>query len=71
MNWLLWRQHRSQGLVTGVALALFAVVVVLTGVHMANTYNDALGTGGINPDLPALNPVKSYSMIQFDLVLKF
>src|SRR6202142_1407239 len=44
MNWLLWRQHRSQGLVTGVALALFAVVVVVTGVHMAHTYSDALRT---------------------------
>jgi hypothetical protein len=42
MSWLLWRQHRGQGLVTGVALALFAVVVVLTGVHMAHVYNASM-----------------------------
>ena len=44
MNWLLWRQHRSQGLVTGVVLGLFAVAVVLTGVHMAHVYDDSVRT---------------------------
>jgi len=42
MNWLMWRQHRSQALVTGVGLALFTVVVLLTGVHMADVYSDAV-----------------------------
>jgi ABC-type transport system involved in multi-copper enzyme maturation permease subunit len=42
MNWLLWRQHRTQALVTGVALALFALVVVVTGVHMAHLYDDTV-----------------------------
>jgi hypothetical protein len=42
MNWLLWRQHRTQALVTGVALALFAVVVVVTGVRMAHLYDDTV-----------------------------
>ena len=42
MNWLLWRQHRSQALVTSVALALFAVVLLLTGLHMAHVYDDAI-----------------------------
>jgi len=42
MSWLLWRQHRSQGLVTGVAVALFTVVVVLTGVHMAHIYSASM-----------------------------
>ena len=41
MNWLLWRQHRAQTYVTSAAIALFAVVVVLTGVHMAHVYSDA------------------------------
>jgi hypothetical protein len=42
VNWLLWRQHRSQLLVTSVVLALFAVVVLFTGLHMAHVYDDAL-----------------------------
>jgi Putative porin len=33
--------------------------------------NDALGTGGDNPDLPALNPVTDYKLMQFDLTLRF
>ena len=41
MTWLLWRQHRAQVFVTTIAIALFAVAVVLTGVHMAHVYDDA------------------------------
>jgi hypothetical protein len=42
MSWLLWRQHRGQALVVGIALGIFAVLTLVTGVHMANTYEDAL-----------------------------
>jgi hypothetical protein len=42
MNWLLWRQHRSQGLIITIVLAGFGVAVLLTGVHMASVYRDAL-----------------------------
>jgi len=42
MNWLLWRQHRAQALVTAVALALFALAVLLTGVHMAHLYENSI-----------------------------
>jgi hypothetical protein len=42
MSWLLWRQHRAQALVATVALALFALVVWVTGVHLAHTYADAV-----------------------------
>lgn len=53
MNWLLWRQHRSQAFVTLVGVGLFAVAVVLTGVHMAHVYDQALGacTGNGTCDL--------------------
>jgi hypothetical protein len=44
VSWLLWRQHRSQAAVTGAAVALFALAVVLTGVHMAHVYDDAVRT---------------------------
>jgi len=42
MTWLLWRQHRSQAAVAGAALVLFAVAVLITGVHMAHVYDDAV-----------------------------
>jgi hypothetical protein len=44
MTWLLWRQHRAQGGVAAIALALFAVLLWITGVHMAGTYHTALAT---------------------------
>jgi hypothetical protein len=42
VSWLLWRQHRTQLFVITVGLALFALAVVITGVHMANVYDDAV-----------------------------
>lgn len=42
MTWLLWRQHRAQGAVAGIALAAFAIVRWITGVNMANDYHSAL-----------------------------
>jgi hypothetical protein len=42
MTWLLWRQHRTQAAVAAVGLALFAIAVLLTGVHMANVYDGAV-----------------------------
>jgi hypothetical protein len=41
MTWLIWRQHRTQAFITGIAIALFAVAVLLTGVHMANVLDAA------------------------------
>jgi ABC-2 family transporter protein len=50
MTWLLWRQHRSQALVVAIALGVFAVLTLITGVRMADSYAQALkrcteGTG--------------------------
>lgn len=39
MNWVLWRQHRSQTLVFGVALAVLAVLLGVSGVRMAHQYD--------------------------------
>ena len=41
MTWLLLRQHRSFVIATAVALGVFAVAVVVTGVHMADVYRGA------------------------------
>jgi hypothetical protein len=37
----------------------------------ANPINRELGTGGNNPDLPILNPIKHYNILQFDLTWRF
>jgi hypothetical protein len=42
MSWLLWRQHRRQGGFTLGVLAVFGVLLWVTGVSMAHTYHVAL-----------------------------
>lgn len=37
----------------------------------AHRINNELGTGGQNPDLPILNPIKNYHIIQLDLTWRF
>jgi hypothetical protein len=41
MTWLVWRQHRVQLLAGAGLLAAFAVVIVITGVQVANQYHAA------------------------------
>jgi ABC-2 family transporter protein len=42
MTWLVWRQHRNQAYFAAVALAAFAVLMLLTGRQIASQYRSAL-----------------------------
>jgi hypothetical protein len=42
MTWLVWRQHRIQFLVGAALLAAFAVLIVITGLQVADQYHAAL-----------------------------
>ena len=42
MTWLLWRQHRRQGLMSLAILAALGILLWLTGIRMANIYHDAV-----------------------------
>jgi hypothetical protein len=44
MNWTIWRLHRSQVLFAFSALAAMAVLLLLTGTHIASVYEHALST---------------------------
>ncbi|GAA3953261.1 ABC transporter permease [Actinomadura viridis] len=51
MIWLTWRQFRVQAIVTGAALLVLAIYLVLLGLDVRDSYDDALarcggGTGG-------------------------
>ena len=37
----------------------------------ANQINDNLGTGGNNLDIPGINPIKNYNVLQLDLTWRF
>jgi hypothetical protein len=42
MTWVVWRQHRNQAYRAAVALAAFAVLLLVTGRQMASHYHSAL-----------------------------
>jgi hypothetical protein len=37
----------------------------------ATRINSDLGTGGANLDLPQINPIKNYNLLQLDLTWRF
>ena len=41
MTWLVWRQHRVQYLIGAALLAAFAILIVITGVQVADQYHAA------------------------------
>ncbi len=55
MTWLLWRQHRAQAAVAGIALAAYAILLWITGVHMANDLHSALASCQANGTCDDLN----------------
>jgi hypothetical protein len=42
MTWLVWRQHRTQVTFAAAALAVFGVLLLVTGLQMASQYHSAL-----------------------------
>ncbi|HEX4092229.1 MAG TPA: hypothetical protein VHZ33_26220 [Trebonia sp.] len=42
MTWLVWRQYRTQAAIAGGLLAVFALVLLITGVQMASQWHSAL-----------------------------
>src|ERR1019366_8151816 len=46
MNWVVWKQHRKQFLILAIILALYAGLVIPTGLHFWHTYQFALSTCG-------------------------
>ncbi len=38
---------------------------------LASRINESLGTGGKNPDMPELNPIRNYHILQLDLTWRF
>jgi hypothetical protein len=51
MTWLVWRQHRAQVAWAAGLLAVFAAAIAITGIHMADLYDAAVGDGGGGPRL--------------------
>jgi hypothetical protein len=56
MTWLIWRQHRGEALVAGLALTLLAALLLVTGLAIGATYQQ-LGVGDCLGAAPAAHCV--------------
>lgn len=59
MNWLAWRQHRTQLLVFGILLVIYAALVIPTGLHFWHTYQHELANCAQNPANPSCTDLSS------------
>jgi hypothetical protein len=60
-----------EGFYTSVAYGLSANVTATVRYGWANRINSKLGTGGINQDIPQVNPIDHYNLLQLDLGMRF
>ena len=60
-----------QGVFAGVAYSFTDSIIGAFRYGYAQPINNNLGTGGSNPDLANLNPIRNYHLLQFDLAWRF
>ena len=60
-----------EGVVAAFAYAFTDNVFATVRYAYASRANDKLGTGGNNSDIPQINPIQHYSLLQLDLTLRF
>src|SRR5258708_20365765 len=49
MTWVIWRQHRAEGLILLVVLAVIGVFLLITGLEMANTFQQLVLSNCLGP----------------------
>jgi hypothetical protein len=60
-----------QGFYTALAYSFTDAIIGTVRYGYANTIKNNLGTGGNNLDLPGINPIKFYNVLQLDLTWRF
>jgi hypothetical protein len=60
-----------EGVYGALAYGLTDSIVATMRYGYANRINHHLDTGGTNPDLPILNPIRNYHLVQLDLSYRF
>lgn len=61
----------QQGVYWSFAYSFTDAIIGTIRYGYANRINDKLGTGGSNLDIPSINPIKDYSLVQLDLTWRF
>ncbi len=60
-----------QGVYVAVAYSLSDNIIATMRYGYADRFNKTIGTGGSNQDLPQLNPITKYQILQLDLTFRF
>jgi hypothetical protein len=60
-----------QGFYTSFAYSITDAIIGTLRYGTANPVDSKLGTGGSNPDLSLLNPIRNYQLVQMDLTWRF
>ena len=60
-----------EGIYTAFAYSFTDAIIGTVHYGYAHRINNNLGTGGNNLDLPTLNPINNYNLMQFDLTFRF
>ena len=60
-----------EGIYSAFAYSLTDNIIGTVRYGYARRINQSLGTGGANPDLPNLNPINNYHILQLDLGMRF
>jgi hypothetical protein len=60
-----------QGFYTAFAYSITDAIIGTFRYGFANRIDDDLGTGGNNLDIPGINPIKNYNLVQLDLTWRF
>jgi hypothetical protein len=59
------------GIYAALAYGLTDNMIMTARYGYANRINNKLGTGGANQDIPQINPIDHYSILQLDLTFRF
>jgi hypothetical protein len=60
-----------EGIYTALSYSPFANVIATVRYGYASRINDKLGTGGSGQDIPQINPISTFNILQLDLGVKF
>jgi hypothetical protein len=60
-----------EGVYSALAYGVTDNVITTFRYGYASRINDKLGTGGSNQDIPQMNPIQQYHLLQLDLTVKF
>ena len=60
-----------EGIYLALAYGLTDNIIATFRYGYAHRINEKLGTGGSNQDIPQINPIQHYDLIQLDLTLRF